>query len=49
MTTTLNLAGSCPHCSGPYNQIVHTGPCPRIKSIEYHPNGTIKRVEYRDA
>lgn len=22
-------------------------PCPRVTAIEYHPNGTIKRVDFR--
>jgi hypothetical protein len=33
---------NCRHC-GSY----HSGPCPFIKAIEYFPDGTIKRVEYR--
>jgi hypothetical protein len=33
----------CGHCGG-----YHTAQCPRIKAIEYHPNGTIKRIEYHD-
>ena len=37
------LTGYCGHC-GCY----HSGPCPRIKAIEYYENGTIKRVEYFD-
>lgn len=40
------LPGACPHCSGPYNAAYHLGACPRMKAIEYHPNGTIRRVEY---
>lgn len=35
----------CPHCG---RNTLHLGPCPNIKAIEYHPNGTIKRIEYRD-
>lgn len=31
----------CGHCG-----TVHIGACPRIKAIEYHPNGTVARVEY---
>lgn len=31
----------CPHCGG-----THPGQCWRIKSIEYHDNGSIKRIEY---
>lgn len=33
---------TCEHCGKP----PHTGRCPRIKSVEYRKNGTIKRVEY---
>lgn len=31
----------CPYCG-----VCHTGPCPMVKAIELHPNGTIKRIEY---
>lgn len=31
----------CGHCG-----MFHAGPCPRIKAIEYFPNGMLKRVEY---
>lgn len=31
----------CGHCG-----LWHSGPCPRVKSIEYYPNGTIKSIEY---
>lgn len=33
----------CPYCS-----LVHEGTCPRISAIEYHRDGTIKRVEFHD-
>ena len=33
---------ACQYC-GNY----HTTTCPRIASIEYYPNGTVKRVELR--
>ena len=26
----------------------HTGVCPRVRAIEYHPNGQIARVEFHD-
>jgi len=32
----------CQHCG----LLPHIGLCPKIKAIEYHQNGTIKRVEY---
>lgn len=34
----------CGHCG-----MYHQGQCPRIKSIEYWPDGTVKRVEYHDS
>jgi hypothetical protein len=36
----------CGHC-GLYHGV--GGMCPRIKSIEYYENGTVKRVEYHSA
>lgn len=33
----------CPHCN--YG---HAGTCPRIKAIEYHPDGTVKRIEFHE-
>lgn len=35
------LDKKCVHC-GHY----HDGRCPLIKSIEYHSNGNIKKIEY---
>ena len=32
---------NCPHCGA-----IHETTCPRIKAIEYHANGQIKRVEF---
>ena len=37
----------CPWCSGPWNKVYHSGVCPRVRAIEYHPNGTVKRIEFR--
>jgi len=31
----------CEHCG-----MLHETTCPRIKAIEYHTNGTIKRIEF---
>ena len=36
------ISGQCEHC-GAWHSF---GVCPRVKAIEYHPNGTVKRVEY---
>lgn len=37
--------GTCQHCGA---NVIHSGACPRIKAIEYFPDGTMKRVEYHD-
>lgn len=44
-TNTVSPEGQCPWC-GP---VWHSGMCPRVEAIEYHQNGTIKRVEFREA
>ena len=31
----------CAFCG---NEMGHLGMCPKVREIEYHPNGTIKRV-----
>lgn len=36
---------ACQYC-GP--SISHSGVCPRVKAIEYHENGQLKRVEFRE-
>lgn len=36
-------ATACSHCG-----FWHQGACLRIKAIEYHSNGTVKRVEYHE-
>jgi hypothetical protein len=41
-------AQPCPYCSSQYQWTFHGGQCPKIKAIEYFPNGQIKRVEFRD-
>jgi len=38
------LTGDCPHCGSWHTNKL----CPRIAAIEYHDNGQIKRVEYKD-
>jgi hypothetical protein len=39
-TTTWRACGWC--------GLIHGGTCPRVKAIEYHPNGQIKRVEFHE-
>ena len=41
--TAIGNGGLCPHCG-----MGHGAVCPRIKAVEYHADGTIKRVEYFD-
>ena len=39
----------CTYCSGQNGNIYHYGGmCPRVKVIEYFPNGAVKRVEFWD-
>ena len=49
-SSTINLSDSraCPHCSSQYQLVYHGDTCPRVKSIEYYPNGTIKKLEFND-
>lgn len=39
--------GVCRHCSTQFTAVMHGGPCPRVAEIEYHPDGTVKRIVYR--
>jgi len=41
--------GECGWCSNGPSKVYHYGPCPRVESIEYHPNGTVKCVKFKDA
>lgn len=36
---------ACPYCGAIHLRTV----CPLVKAIEYHPNGTVKRVEFKEA
>ncbi|NHJ46157.1 MAG: hypothetical protein FK733_00080 [Asgard group archaeon] len=48
-TATPSFDDKCPFCSTETSWVYHFGePCPRIKAIEYYPNGRIKRIEFRD-
>ncbi|HEY75976.1 MAG TPA: hypothetical protein G4O00_07325 [Thermoflexia bacterium] len=40
--------GACPWCSRPsvHHWVFHNGFCPRVRAIDYYPNGSIKRVEF---
>lgn len=41
MAETASLQSACPHCGS-----LHQTTCPRISAIEYHNDGTVKRVEF---
>jgi hypothetical protein len=43
-----DIPKQCPFCSDAYNFIYHTGPCSRVKVIEYYQNGEVKQVEFFD-
>jgi hypothetical protein len=32
---------NCPHCG-----MIHQTTCPRVKAIEYNPDGTVRRIEF---
>ncbi|MCA1571227.1 MAG: hypothetical protein LC798_13090 [Chloroflexi bacterium] len=46
--TAVTMPGACPYCSGPFSATVHAGSCPKVRSIEYHPNGSVKKVEFTE-
>lgn len=46
--TAVITEGSCPWCSREGLTIWHSGGCPRVKAIEYHPSGAVKRVEFHE-
>ena len=47
MSDNINTVGkppTCQHCG-----MIHDTTCPRIKAIEYHPDGSTKRIEFHSA
>lgn len=44
MSTTGSIEMGCPYCGQP--ESFHRGKCHLVKAMEYHPNGTLKRVEF---
>ncbi len=38
--------GCCPYCSDAIQKTYHGGVCPKVKSIEYYPDGSIKKVDF---
>lgn len=43
--STADAAVKCGYCGS----LPHQGVCPTVKAIEYHENGTVKRVEFKTA
>lgn len=43
MTTSAVEQPKCQYCGA----MQHQGTCPTVKAIEYHPDGTVKRVEFK--
>ena len=48
-TAEPDMPNACQWCSNGGYKIYHHGPCPRIKSLEYNTDGTLKRVEFMQA
>lgn len=44
MSTGSNDQTKCPYCG-----MFHTAICHTVKAIEYHPDGSMKRVEFKSA
>jgi len=47
MTTTKKTAMPDPNVCA-YCGMTHVGTCPRVKSMEYFPDGRVKRVEFHE-
>lgn len=45
-TWTYDPPIACPYCSSDITKVFHQGKCPKIKCIEYHPNGIVKKIEF---
>lgn len=43
-----SMPGACGWCSTDWQAVIHSGPCPKVKAIEYDNYGHIKRVEFRE-
>lgn len=47
-TAGRDVPNACPYCST-LSPMYHYGAvCPRVRAFEYYPDGTIKRVEFKD-
>ena len=45
---TAAVGNCCPYCSTVERIIYHAGVCPQIKSVEYYPDGRIKKIELHE-
>lgn len=45
-STSVEPTGYCPHCSRAGSYTLHAGRCPEVAAKEYHPNGSLKRIEF---
>ena len=43
MISTVN--GKCPFCSGGHTGVM----CPKVKTVEFYEDGSVKRVDFKDA
>jgi hypothetical protein len=46
-STNFEAPSPCPHCSNGTSKVYHIGgKCPKVKSVEYYPDGRVKKIEY---
>lgn len=45
LTGRTKMPESCPYCGSTDHRMTQ---CPRVKSVEYHPGGGVKKVELHD-
>jgi len=43
MSTASSIGHLCPYCG-----MGHSGVCSRVRAIEYHENGAVRRVEFHE-
>jgi hypothetical protein len=49
-TSGSSMDSGCPYCSNPSagHIVIHSGICPKVKEIEYNPDGTVKRIVFKE-
>ena len=45
-TSSARPTSACPYCSSAGSWTMHGGKCPKVAEIEYHPDGSVKRVRF---